>query len=153
MSPAQLEEYLHEYIPLSAAMQVSVVELADDAAVLRAPLPPNINHRETAFGGSVSALAILSAWSLLHIRLRNAGVTCRLVIQRNSIHYRLPIVGTFTARATLARTAEWEQFRRTLTRRGKARISVCSVLEHEGKEAACFSGEFVAVASPAAANG
>ena len=69
MLPDQLERYLHEHIPLSKAMGVSVLSVGEEAVTLRAPLAPNINHRETVFGGSASALAILAAWSLLHTRL------------------------------------------------------------------------------------
>lgn len=63
MIEADLQAYLHRQIPLSAAMQVSVVSATLDSVVLSAPLAPNINHKYTAFGGSVSALGILAAWS------------------------------------------------------------------------------------------
>ncbi|WP_436054037.1 YiiD C-terminal domain-containing protein [Phenylobacterium sp. LjRoot225] len=53
---------------MSKAMQVEVIAAKTDATILRAPLEPNINHRETAFGGSVSALAILSDASLWNCR-------------------------------------------------------------------------------------
>ena len=71
-----LERYLHEQIPLSSAMQVSVESATSESVVLAAPLAPNTNHKLTAFGGSVSALGILAAWSLLHVRLVEAGQDC-----------------------------------------------------------------------------
>lgn len=145
MSPTELERYLHEHIPLSKAMAVSVVTMDTDAVVLGAPLAPNINHRETVFGGSASALAILAAWSLLHVRLRSEGFESRLVIQRNTMEYGKPIAGTFTARSNLARTEDWPKFTRMLARRGKARITVNSVLEYDGQAAGALTGEFVAM--------
>jgi thioesterase domain-containing protein len=147
--PAELERYLHDHIPLSKAMRVSVSSVTDDAVVLRAPLEPNINHRETVFGGSASALAILSAWSLLHLRLVRAGVSGRLVIQRNTMDYDRPIPGAFSARASIADPAKWPAFLRTLARRGKARITVASLLAHDGQIAGRFSGEFVALSASA----
>ncbi len=98
MAPTELEKYLHEQIPMSKAMQVSVVEVKPEAVVLSAPLAPHINHQETVFGGSASAVAILAAWSLLHTRLKSSGISSRLVIQRNIMNYERPISGTFTAR-------------------------------------------------------
>jgi len=145
MVPKELERYLHEHIPLSRAMQVSVEKIEDETVVLSAPLAPNINHRETVFGGSASAVAILAAWSLLHTRLNKAGAAGRLVIQRNTMDYEAPIQGGFAARATLDRPAEWPQFMRMLARKGKARITVLSVLEYDGRVAGRFSGEFVAL--------
>jgi thioesterase domain-containing protein len=147
MSPHKLEQYLHDHIPLSKAMHASVVSVADDAVVLRAPLAPNINHRDTVFGGSASALAILAAWSLLHTRLQRAGISSRLVIQNNTMDYQLPILGEFTARSFIEQPEAWQRFVGTLTRKGKARISVTSVLEHAGKLAGTLKGEFVALGS------
>jgi thioesterase domain-containing protein len=145
MSPAELEAYLHDHIPLSKAMASSVLAIAPDAVILQAPLAPNINHRETVFGGSASALAILSSWSLLHVRLRTQGISSRLVIQRNTIDYDRPILAEFTARATLASPEHWGSFINMLDRKGKARISVTSILESQGQIVARFSGAFVAL--------
>jgi thioesterase domain-containing protein len=154
---AELERYLHDHIPLSKAMQVSVASVTEDGVTLGAPLAPNINHRETVFGGSASAVAILAAWSLLHLRLVRAGVSGRLVIQRNTMEYDRPIAGAFTARASLADPAKWAAFLRALARKGKARIAVAAELEHAGAIAGRFTGEFVALSAeadgPAAARG
>lgn len=142
---AALQSYLHEHIPLSEAMRVQVVDVQTTTVVLRAPLAPNINHRETAFGGSVSALAILSAWSLLHTRLHAEDVDCQLVIQRNTMDYDLPIAGTFSATAALSDPEDWPRFICMLARKGRSRITVASVLEFEERSVGRFSGEFVAI--------
>jgi len=144
MKPAELQNYLHDHIPLSKAMAVSVVSIADDAVTLSAPLAPNINHRDTVFGGSASALAILSCWSLLHLRLTGAGLESRVVIQRNEMEYLAPISGTFTARSSFAADTNWDGFVKMLARKGRARVSVRAVLEFEGAIAGRLTGEFVA---------
>ena len=145
MSPSELEQYLHEHIPISSAMGVSVLDAASDVVRVQAPLEPNINHRATVFGGSASAVATLAAWSLLHLRVRDAGLDAQLVIQRNAMDYERPIHGTFTAEARLADPERWERFRKTLARRGRARIRVESVLIFAGESAGHLTGEFVAL--------
>ena len=140
-----LESYLRRHIPLSVAMQVSVIEASPEQVVLAAPLAPNINHRDTVFGGSVSALAILAAWSVLHTKLAASDIRTRLVIQRNSISYDLAIAGEFTAKAIAPAPAAWETFLRTLTRKGRARISVSATIWSDGQQAARLDGEFVAL--------
>jgi thioesterase domain-containing protein len=147
MAPQVLEAYLHRLIPLSRAMQVAVLELADERVVLGAPLEPNINHRATVFGGSASALAILAAWALLYARLTDRDLAASLVIQRNSISYERPMAGDFTASATLAESARWPQFLHTLARRGKARIAMAAELRGEGQTAGYFDADFVALAA------
>ena len=150
MSPLELENYLHAHIPLSTAMQVAVVAVQPDTVILSAPLAPNINHRDTVFGGSASAVAILAAWSLLHTRLAAQGIACRLVIQKNTMSYVEPIDGTFTARAAITDAREWAQFVRMFERKGKARITVVSELHFAGQVAGRLEGQFVALGTAAA---
>ena len=149
-TPAELEAYLHEHIPLTRAMHARVVAVTHDHARLAAPLAPNINHRDTVFGGSAAALATLAAWSLLHARLVAARLPCRLVIQRNSMDYDQPIPDAFVATARLADPDDWARFERTLRRRGRARITAQAELHCRDRPVARFEGEFVAVVNPAA---
>ena len=150
MSPRELEAYLHEHIPLSLAMQVCVVEASPEQIVLRAPLAPNINHRETVFGGSASALAILAAWSVLHTKLAASNLKSTLVIQRNTMSYEKAITGSFTAKASAPSPEAWTSFTRMFQRKGRARIAICSTLWYEGREAGRLEGEFVALAATGA---
>ncbi|MDH4275511.1 MAG: thioesterase domain-containing protein, partial [Gammaproteobacteria bacterium] len=120
-------------------------DATDNGVTLSAPLAPNINHRETVFGGSASAVAILAAWTLLHVRLTNADIRSRVVIQRNTMNYDLPITGTFSATARLPEDAQWENFLKMLMRKGRARITI-SVTLHCGQETVGrLTGEFVAL--------
>jgi thioesterase domain-containing protein len=145
MTASELEAYLHGHIPLSAAMKVSVDAVDVYGVTLRAPLAPNINHRDTVFGGSASAVAILAAWSLLHTRMLQEGIAGRLVIQSNTMDYALPILGEFTARSALEQPGQWPRFTRTLARMGRARTRVGAVLESGGQVVGHLSGEFVAL--------
>ncbi|GGC68028.1 YiiD C-terminal domain-containing protein [Undibacterium terreum] len=145
MKEIDLQQYLYEHIPLSKAMQVEVAHSSQDSIVLTAPLAPNINHQETVFGGSASAVAILAAWSLVQVRLKQAGIKNDLIIQRNTMEYELPVSGAFSARSQIS-DADWQGFLRMLGRKGRARIAVTAVLEFEGKPAGHLRGEFVAFA-------
>jgi thioesterase domain-containing protein len=105
-----IQAYLYEQIPLSKAMEVKVVEVSSDRVILSAPIQPNINHRETVFGGSASALTILTAWTLINFRLKREGISTRLVIQKNTIGYEKPIVSDFEAVCTLDNLEIWQKF-------------------------------------------
>ena len=145
MTNQQLEQYLHQHIPMSAVMQVTVNSVTEKTLTLQAPLAPNINHQQTVFGGSASTLAILSAWSLLHTRLAKEGIACRLVIQRNEMAYLKPMTEDFTATATLVDERDWQRFLNMLRRKGKARINVAAELYTGKLLAGTFSGEYVAL--------
>jgi thioesterase domain-containing protein len=144
MDIPDLQRYLHDRIPLSKAMQVEVVEATEGCVTLSAPLEPNINHRDTVFGGSASAVAILSAWTLMYLRLKSEGLSVRIVIQKNTMTYERPIIGRFTASATVSDPAAWRRFVHALRRKSRARFTVHSVLSRDAEKAGEFEGDFVA---------
>ncbi len=145
MDTNKIQAYLHEHIPLSLAMCVQVVSVTEEQVVLSAPLEPNINHRETVFGGSASALAIFSAWTLINFRLQSEGIDSRLVIQRNAIEYTKPIVESFLAVSVIENTEVWEKFVKILHRKRRSRISVISSLVCKGEKVGELQGDFVAI--------
>jgi thioesterase domain-containing protein len=67
------------------------------------------------------------------------------VIQRSTTRFALPIPGDFTAAASTPEAEAWDSFARTLERKGRARITVAAVLEHDGKAVCHFEGDFVAL--------
>jgi thioesterase domain-containing protein len=144
MTPQALQDYLYAHIPLSKAMAVEVKSATPQGVLLTAPLAPNINHRATVFGGSASTLAILSAWALLHVSMLDADIKARLVIQKNTMSYDLPMLGEFSAEAAAPAPEKWQRFLATLQKHKRARISISSILNCDGKKVGAFEGDFVA---------
>jgi len=144
----EVEQYLHRHIPLTVAMGVRVRIAMPDRVELTAPLAPNINHHDTVFGGSASALATLSAWTLVHMGLQHAKVNAAIVIQRNVMNYEEPIHGDFSAVCTLIDDSAWQRFVKILERRGRGRIRMNARLMFEGRQVASFEGDFVALKRP-----
>lgn len=142
---AALERYLHAQMPLSRAMGVRVVEATRGGVLLSAPLEPNLNHRQTFFGGSAAALATLAAWALAHSRLREEeGLDVHLVIQRSTMEYTEPAAAAVEAECVAPPAAEWERMLRTVRRWGKGRIELRVQLRAEGAVIGSFRGSFVA---------
>jgi thioesterase domain-containing protein len=144
-SASELERYLREHIPLSLAMGVRVREATRERVALAAPLAPNINHRDTVFGGSAAAVAMLACWTLLHVRLEIQRSSARLVIQRSEMRYERPIPGDFAAHCEFREESAWARFHHMLSRRGRARIELSATVTDGARECAFFRGEFVAV--------
>jgi thioesterase domain-containing protein len=141
----EVEAYLREHIPLSAGMAIDVIEAGPQGVSIEAPLGPNVNHRSTAFGGSVAALAILTGWTLVHLRLRAEGLITHTVIQTSSVRYDAPIHRTFGAVTEPVEARAWERFTRAITRHGKGRVHVAVSVMAEGRAAATFNGAYVAI--------
>ncbi|MEO0935388.1 MAG: thioesterase domain-containing protein [Cyanobacteria bacterium J06641_2] len=144
-STSEVESYLHEHIPLSKSMEVKVKQVDENGITLTAPLTPNINHRSTVFGGSVSALAILAGWTLVHTNLQALSLSSRIVIQHNSIEYLQPIDGDFIAVCPFPSVEVWERFIKMLERKSKSRIELDVDVFGDGVKAGSFTGVYVAM--------
>ncbi|MBE2287767.1 MAG: YiiD C-terminal domain-containing protein [Prosthecobacter sp.] len=139
----ETEAYLHEQIPLTHAMGVTVESWNGARLVLQAPLEPNHNHLGTAFGGSLSALATLAGYSLLWLMLGDREA--HVVVRDSHIRYRHPVRGTLRAACSRPDDAVMEVFRRQFNETGRARLSLPVTIEEDGKVCVEFEGTFVAM--------
>lgn len=138
-----LEATLHHEIPLTRAMGVTVAGFDTAGLTLRAPLAPNLNHKHTAFGGSLATLATLAGWALLQLLLREHP-PATVVIQESTVNYLHPVASGFEARCALPPPDALDRFRRTLERRGVARIGLDVLIPSGNEIAVRFHGQFVA---------
>ena len=142
----EINAYVHKHMPLSQALGAEITAYDGKKVNITAPLAPNINHRDTAFGGSLSALGVLSGWALLFIKLKEDGIDCRLVIQQSNFDFKSPIPDDFTITAHAPEEKLWKKFIRTLQRYGKARISIDSLVESpESGIGGTHQGVYVAI--------
>lgn len=144
----ELTRYLHDHIPLTRHMEIEVVFCTAERVVLAAPLAPNVNHRDTAFGGSLAGAAILAGWTWLHARLLSDRRNDRLVIQESVTHFAKPVEGPFEAVCESPAESEFARFRASLRRRGKARITLESRVVCRGTIAVQHTGRYVALREP-----
>jgi thioesterase domain-containing protein len=124
MNALQLQNFLHQSVPLSLAMGLSVLHLSEEKLVLAAPFEPNRNQHGTVFGGSSTTLCTLAAWGLVYSRLESSGLKTKLVAKSSKVHYLAPLSCAFEAKAELLDPLLWEQFLSTLQTEGKARITL-----------------------------
>ena len=103
-SPKELQEVMHELIPISSSMGVVVSEYKKDTLTLTAPLNKNINHQQSAFGGSISALAALAGWGILQLKLSELDLDCNTVVADAHIKFLKPIREDLVCEAKLHRT-------------------------------------------------
>ncbi len=148
MTLDEVTQYLHEHIPLTRHLGATVAHWDGNTVRLSAPLAPNLNHRGTAFGGSLSALAIVCGWTLLHLALRERGVSHRIVIQSSKMDFAEPVDGDFTATSALPDPARWDRFLTTLRRHDRARIVVTSSVESPDVVGGSHEGTYVALRLP-----
>ena len=139
----EAEEYFHRQIPLTRAMGVRVSAGHDGAFVVTAPVALNYNHLQTAFGGSINAVATLAAYGFLWIQLREEAA--HVVVAESSIRFLQPVRETIRAICSNPDAQQLAEFRATLRARGKAKIALHVRVEEDNTPAAEFTAAFVAL--------
>lgn len=144
---AELTEYLHRHIPLTASMELVVRKVEPLRVILSARLEPNLNHEQTAFGGSISAVAMMAGWSILRQRFFGEPEVPTLVVHRSESRFEKPVTADFEAYVTDMTEEKWDEFRTCLERHGKARIELNSVVTCNDQICARLVGRYVALSS------
>ena len=139
----RLQATLHNEIPLSKAIGIIVGTYDNGCLTLRAPLGPNINHKDTAFAGSLNALVTLAGWSLIWLVLDTAGLSGKIVIQDSTIQYLRPVTQDFVARCCQPEAGDLARFLTMLRRKGRARLGLQAEIREADACAVSFSGRYV----------
>lgn len=139
-----LENYIHEHIPISTSLGIQVTQASPQEVILSAPLFNNLNHKKTAFGGSLHAVATLTCWSLLYVNLKNTLECSEIVIANSDVQYLLPVTTNFEARCLMPDKKNWHQFIKILNRMHRARIKLSAQIFQNTKLAVDYHGTFVA---------
>jgi len=138
----QAEEYFHQQIPITRAMGVRVVANDGNGFAIEAPVAQNSNHLQTAFGGSINAVATIAAYGFLWLELNDPAV--HVVVAESSIRFLRPVRRMIRALCQRPEADEWKVFRTKFGSAGKARITLRVRVVEEEETAAEFEGIFVA---------
>lgn len=122
-------------------MGVRVVRYDGDSLELAAPLAANINHQQSAFGGSLFSIAALAGWGMIQLKLSEMNLDCNTVIGKGEVAYKRPVFDNFGCTCTLP--ADFPAFARILEDTGKAGIKLDAVVTVDGKPAMILTGQYV----------
>ena len=150
-SPESLQQFFEARVPPAVAMGVRVVEATPQRVRLAFPLSPNLNHHNTAFGGSLSAAGILAGWALLHVRLAAEGIEAATVVAESRTRYLSPVAGDFEAEALPPAAEQWAAFLDALGRWDRSRLSIATTIRPSrapAEPAVVHDGIYVALRAP-----
>jgi thioesterase domain-containing protein len=141
----ELLHYLRDNIPLSSALNIQVSKCELDHVSISAPLQPNINHKKTAFGGSLHNVATFACWGLLWANLKEWDLPAEIVLSHSEINYFLPVTRDFIADCKLEDSHSLQEFKNIFLSKGKSRIILKAIIMNEDKLAVDYKGVFVAI--------
>jgi len=141
----EINTHLHVQIPMTRQMGIVVTDFSAEGVVATAPLEANINHQQSAFGGSIAALGIVTGFVAIWGNLKSRGLETELVIQHSETDFSKPALSNMEARSRPLSDAALDAFTTTLAGRGRAQIMVTSDIFSDGKLIASNRGTFVAI--------
>ncbi len=139
----QLQDVLHSEIPLTKHIGLTVVEHTDLSLTLSAPLENNINHKCTAFGGSIYSVSVLSGWGLIYLLLKKYNLPGHIVIQESNTKFIKPVNTDITAKCSFSSTKQRDKFINMYKRKGVARIKLISDISCNNENSVIFNGTYV----------
>ena len=139
----KIETTIHSEIPLSVSMGVRLVSFDQQAVVVEAPLALNINHKETAFGGSLYNVSVLAGWAAVYGILLQQQLSAHVVIQKSQIDYINPVTSDIIGKCLLPPSSQIRRFVQTFEKHDKARMSLTTTIHDKDKLAVTFVGQYV----------
>ena len=136
------ETFAHE-IPITRHLGITVASYDSECLILTAPLKQNINHKATAFAGSLNSLVTLAGWGLIWLMLKELDIAAKTVIQDSTSRYLRPVTRDFSARCHKPGAPKIALFEKMLREKGKALLEL-HVEIYEGEAiAVSFIGRYV----------
>jgi thioesterase domain-containing protein len=141
-----LRDKLRRDMPITRALGLRVAGREGGGLLLGSPLAPNVNHKGTAFAGSLNATATLAGWGTIWLLLREHGIRSHVVIQDSTVHYVRPVTGDFTARCKAPSPGAAERLVHAVLKKGRGRIELDVTVADASGDAVRFHGRYVAFA-------
>ena len=138
-----LVDYLRQHVPLTRQIDISAGRQTDAWFELCAPLTPNLNDKQTAFGGTLATLCTLSGWCIVSDLCRDAGLKVDIAVTESHIRYlRAVTVDPVAAHAFYPEQATRKAFFQALKEHAKARIEISARIGSGDNMAVSFKSEY-----------
>lgn len=139
----KLQEVLHSEIPLTKTIGIEVGSYTGNSLTLHAPIENNINHKCTAFGGSIYSVSVLSGWGLIYLLLKQHDLSGHIVIQESSTRFLKPVTQDISATCAFESEKQYQRFINMYKRKGRARIKLESTITCGAETLVIFQGNYV----------
>ena len=140
----ELQNKLHNEIPLTKYMNIKIQEYNQTELITTAPLSININDKGTAFGGSLSTMTIISAWSLCWLISKELGFDSNnIVIIKNETSFRKPVTKNIVCHTKKPSKEEIEIVKQKLQTKKSASLKIQSKIVEDGEICVDFEGYYV----------
>lgn len=144
MNEYEFEQFLYKQIPITKEMGINVIEFTPSRVRISAKLEPNLNHKCTAFGGSINSLMTVCGWAMVYANIKAIDKDAHIVIQKSNINYLAPINKDFIAECILSDEISIKKFIELYNKHSKARLKLKVTCSDEQILLSEYEGQYVA---------
>ncbi len=138
-----IKSWIQTQIPATRNFEFEVQTLKPSFIQLRIPLASHLNHKGTAFGGSLYNSAVIACYLLVHSELSSRGESSdSFVIADGSMKYLKPVTADFEVKVQWS-NVELNNMLTSLHNKQKARWILQAQIECQNQICAEFQGRFV----------
>ena len=138
----KLTEFFEAHLPITEFMGLGVDSYDGKQLTLKAPLAPNINDKQTAFGGSLYNACVMACWGFAYLKTLEAQIDGNQVVVSGNIKYKRPVAGEIKATCSTPGEEAEHHFIDGFKRHGKGKIELKATVLCEGKVAVEFEGTY-----------
>lgn len=139
------QAFLYAEIPLVQNMQLQLQNITESELKATAPITPNINDKQTVFGGSSAALMTICGWTLIKTNLEKLGIHNDVVIHKADNHWQKAQTDDLIIMAHVNPEISWTDIEKQLQTRNRShKLQVnCKVLNQSHEICSQMSGQYV----------
>ncbi len=141
----KLTEFLKAHVPATQYMGIDVGHYDGKSLTLSAPLHPNINDKQTAFGGSLYTICVMNCWGMVYLKTLEKGITCNQVVTQSNISYYAPVDGEITSICECPAKEELDTFFERYEEKGRSKITLYAEVQCNGKTAVKFESTYAII--------
>jgi|TARA_B110000902_G_scaffold266256_1_gene353299 thioesterase domain-containing protein len=140
-----LNNFVINTLDLAVSMDIAIESYDRETLVLSAPLEKNINDKNTAFGGSLYVLNVMTCWGMVYMKCREGGIEIpNIVVSHAEIDYLAPVPDKkIIASCTIS--DDFDGFIEYYYGNGRSRVRLQSSVVTAGKTAVLFKGKYAVI--------
>ena len=129
----KLENKIHNEIPMTKLMNLSLEKIDDKYLTTKAPLDININDKGSAFGGSLASITIISSWCLARLIADNLGYEdCDILIIKNDSSFSKQVLEDIICKCTIPSQKDINILKEKMQSKGSASLKISAqIIENE----------------------
>jgi thioesterase domain-containing protein len=140
-----LNNFVINTLDLAVSMDIAIESYDRETLVLSAPLEKNINDKNTAFGGSLYVLNVMTCWGMVYMKCREGGIEIpNIVVSHAEIDYLAPVPDKIII-ASCTISDEFDGFIKYYDANGRSRVRLQSSVVTAGKTAVLFKGKYAII--------